>query len=119
MVGGDDMSDLDDLPVQGQDAAGAVPPSAKLLLRVVYIMGIILVLLFLLLIAGIVWKSMRKAEVKPEAGPPVIAATLPAGASIQSVTLDGDRVAILAGSEIVVVDIRKSQVIARIVTAPK
>ncbi len=62
------MSETTDLPQQdnGKDEVPAVAPSAKVMLRVVYIMGIILVLLFLTLIGGIIWKATRKAEPKPD-----------------------------------------------------
>jgi hypothetical protein len=46
-------------------AHAVAPPSARLLLSVVYIMGIILVLLFLTLVGGIIWKSACKADPKP------------------------------------------------------
>ena len=42
-----------------------IPASARRLLRVVYIMGIVLVLLFLTLIAAIIWKANHKPAPQP------------------------------------------------------
>jgi hypothetical protein len=82
-------------------------------------MGIILVLLFLLLIGGIIWKAVKKSDAP---SPPAAAALdlgLSAGASVQAMELDGDRLAINTGSEIIVVDIRKNVILSRIATIPK
>lgn len=103
---------------QDQTMPVAPPASAKLLLRVVYIMGIILVLLFLTLIGGIIWKSMNKAEpAVPVAA--LLDLALPAGTSVQAMELDGDRLAVNTGTEIIIVDIRKNVILSRIATIPK
>ena len=97
----------------------APPALAKLLLRVVYIMGIILVLLFMILVGGIIWKSMKKGE---PVAPPVAAAldlALPAGTSVQAMELDNDRLAVNTGAEIIIIDIRKNVILSRIATIPK
>lgn len=104
---------------QDQTITYAPPASAKLLLRVVYIMGIILMLLFVLLVGGIIWKAAKKAEA---VAPPVAAAldlALPAGTSVQSMELDGDRLAVNTGAEIIIIDIRKTVIVSRIATIPK
>jgi hypothetical protein len=115
------MTDLDEL--SGNQAAdgtaAAVPPSAKLLLRVVYIMGIVLMLLFVALVGGIIWKSARKVEPAVNAAAPVIELGLRAGQAVKSMSLDGDRLAVDAGSEIIIVDVKKNVVSARISTVPK
>ena len=108
---------MDELP-QIESGPVAVPPSAKLMLRVVYIMGIVLVLLFMVLVGAIVWKATHKAEVKLPP-PAEIGLGLAAGTSVQSMALDGDRLAINTGSEIIIVDIRKNTVISRIATNSK
>lgn len=95
-----------------------MPPSARLLLRVVYSMGIVLVLLFLLLVGGIIWKSTRKGEPKAEAAPASISLGLPAGTDIRAAELDGDRLVINTGREVIVVDLRKNTIIARISANP-
>jgi hypothetical protein len=109
------MSEVEQ-PVQME--GGELPPHVKLLKRVVYIMGIVLVLLFLLLIGGIVWKaSSRKAE-GPQ-GPLLLDLGLPAGAAVRQMTLDGDRLALDIGTEVLVIDTRRNVVVQRILVAPK
>ncbi len=88
------------------------------MLRVVYIMGIILVLLFLTLVGGIIWKATRPAEPKPVAAPAVLDLGLPAGTAVQSTVIDGDRLVITAGREVSVIDVRKNIILSRIVTGP-
>jgi uncharacterized iron-regulated membrane protein len=110
---GKDMMEMDELPVANPSAQAEVPPSAKMLLRAVYIMGIILVLLFLALVGGIIWKSTHKVEARAEA-PQAIDLALPAGTSVQSMVLDGERLAVNTGAEIIVIDIRKNAVVSRI-----
>lgn len=95
-----------------------MPASAKRLLGVVYTMGIILVLLFLLLIGAIVWKATRKPVLKPEPAAVPLSLGLPQGSSISSATLDGDRLVITTGQEVFIVDIRKNTVISRVRAAP-
>ena len=114
------MTDLDDdeqKPVAGP-ADVAVPPAARVLLRVVYIMTIILVLLFLALVGGIIWKSTRKAESRSEVPLAGLSLGLPSVTDLRQVAIDGDRLVIMAGQELVVVDIKKNVVTARIRLGP-
>ena len=91
---GTDMNEPDDLQLQNGPAITAVPPSARLLLRIVYIMGIILVLLFLLLVGGIIWKSARKAEPQAVAPPATLSLGLPQASEIRTAEIDGDRLVV-------------------------
>jgi hypothetical protein len=101
-----------------ENEGGELPPHVKLLKRVVYIMGVILLLLFVALIAGIVWKAKhRQPEAAP--GPQVLDLGLPAGVSVKQMMLDGDRLALDIGSEVLVVDTRRNVVLQRILLAPK
>ena len=105
-------------PQDGPQAAG-VPPSARLLLRVVYIMGIILVLLFLTLVGGIIWKSSRKADPKvAPLRPPRLGLNLPQGSDIRSAEIDGDRLVLNTGREVIVIDLRKNAIVSRISAGP-
>ncbi len=61
------MTEQGEFQTEQQGAGAGVPPSARTLLRVVYIMGVILVLLFLLLVGGIIWKATRR---RPPSLPP-------------------------------------------------
>ncbi len=111
---------MDDLPQGASTAdAGALPPSAKLLLRVVYIMGIVLMLLFVVLVGGIIYKSTKKPDPSIAVAPPVIDLGLTAGQAMKSMSLDGDRLAVDLGTEIVIVDLKKNTVSARIPLGPK
>jgi hypothetical protein len=113
------MIDTDELPQQDQTVTYAPPASAKLLLRVVYIMGIILALLFVALVGGIIWKSTKKAESTGSTGPALVELGLPAGTAVQSMQLDGERLAISTGAEIIIVDIRKNAIVSKIVINTK
>jgi hypothetical protein len=95
-----------------------VPPSARLLLRIVYIMGIILVLLFLTLVGGIIWKSMRKPEPRPVAEPAALNLSLPGGMEIRTADIDGDRLVLNTGREVIVIDVRKNTILTRISAGP-
>ena len=92
--------------------------SARILLRVVYIMGIILVLLFLTLIGGIIWKSTQKPAVKPIPPAAALNLSLPAGVDIRSAEIDGDRLVLNTGREVIVIDIRKNAILSRISAGP-
>ena len=104
--------------MQDGAAAAGVPPAARRLLRAVYIMGIILVLLFLTLVGGIIWKSTRKAEPKPDVPPAAISLGLPQGAEIRDAQVDGDRLVLNTGSEVIVIDLRKQAIVSRISANP-
>ena len=108
------MAGTDQLP--GDEAVPvAVPLSEKLLVRSVYIMGIMLVVMFLILIGGIIYKIVSKPA-KVEFAPAAIDLGLAPGEAVQSVALDGDRLAITTGGEIIIIDIRKNIVVSRIAT---
>ena len=81
-------------------------------------MGIALVLLFLLLIAGIVWKTANRGAAPPPAAQ-VLDLGLPAGTAVRAMDLDGDRLAVDTGAEIVVIDLRRNAVVSRIGIAAK
>ncbi len=85
----------------------------KILVASVYIMGAMLVVLLVALVVGIVWKIKARSEVKIEA-PKVVGAGLAPGTAIDSVTLDGDRLAIRAGGEVVIVDVKRGTVLSRV-----
>ena len=100
------------------EAAGGVPASARLLLKIVYIMGIILVLLFLTLIGGIIWKSTQKSVPKPVPPAATLNLSLPEGTEIRSAEVDGDKLVLSTGREVIVIDIRKNAIVSRISAGP-
>ena len=104
--------------VTGDAAPIEIPASARRLLRVVYIMGIVLVLLFLTLIGAIIWKAGHKSDPQPAPAVVPLALGLPADADIRGASLDGDRLVINTGREVIIVDIRKNAIISRIQAGP-
>ena len=104
--------------------AGETPPQPGLrfLETTVYIMGGLLVLMLVVLLGGIAWKVSTRAPEEP-AKPNLVELSTPAGAQVQSVTLDGDRMAIHVVSggahEIIVVDTKKAQVLSRVTLKPQ
>lgn len=112
------MNDSVDTTQDAGEAAPGIPPSARLLLRIVYIMGIILVLLFLTLIGGIIWKSSQKPAAKAVLPTAELNLALPQGADIRGAEIDGDRLVLNTGREVIVIDIRKNAVISRIQAGP-
>jgi hypothetical protein len=81
----------------------------KRLLRVVYGMGIILVLLFMSLIGGIIWKATHKA-------PPPETLTLGLGlkaADVKAVAVGGGTIAITTTNELIVIDATRRKVLLR------
>jgi hypothetical protein len=112
------MNEPDELRLQNGPQAVGVPPSARLLLRIVYTMGIILVLLFLTLVGGIIWKSARKSDPKPIAPPATLSLDLPQASDIRTAQIDGDRLVLNTGREVIVIDLRKNAIVSRISTGP-
>ena len=81
------------------------------LLRLVKIMGVVMVLLFLLLIAGIIWKATRPAP------PPVaIDVVMELGidpAAIHHMQIDGNTLVLATDKELLVVDLKSRKVTLR------
>ena len=81
------------------------------LLRLVKIMGVVLVLLFLGLIGGIIWKATHKPP-----APPATDVVMDLGidpASIRFMALDGQHLAITTDKDMLVIDIAKRTVLLR------
>lgn len=95
-----------------------VPPSAKRMLRVVYIMGVILVLLFLTLVGTIIWKAANRPAVPPVLPPSALSLGLPPGTDLRDAQVSGDRLVINTGREIIVIDLRKNTITSRISASP-
>jgi predicted lipid-binding transport protein (Tim44 family) len=83
----------------------------KKLLRLVYIMGILLVLLFLGLIGGVIWKAMSpRTPAKPQELS--MGLGLKAG-DIRLMDVNGNTLALTTSSELIVVDVSKRRVLLR------
>lgn len=88
------------------------PGPSKGLIFLVKAMGVILVLLFLALIGGIVWKATHKTAAMPTAEN----ITLELGinpATIRNMALDGNMLAVTTDKELVVIDIKQRKVLLR------
>lgn len=79
-------------------------------------MGAMLIAAVFILIGGIIWKATHRAEPAP-AEAKLLDLDLSA-AAVTSVDVNGDRLAIHAGPEIVVIDTRKNTIISRIRLKP-
>ncbi len=111
------MTDKADLPKDSQ-ATEIRQPGLKFLETAVYIMGGLLVLMLVGLIGGIIWKVSHRSE-PPPPETKLLDLGLAAGSAIQSMQLDGDRLALNTGAEIIIIDIRKNAVISRVTITPK
>jgi hypothetical protein len=98
------MSDL------GEPVVNAPP---RWLRKLVYIMGIILLLLFFGLVAGIIYKANHKAAVVPPETQ-LLQIGLPPDEKFRDVVLNGDRLTINAGTEVYVIDVATHRVILRV-----
>ena len=92
------------------DTTTVYPGPSKSLLRLVKFLGLVMVLLFLALIAGIIWKATHKPA--PEVKQVVFDLGIDP-ASIRHLTLDGNNLAIATDREVLVIDIAKRSVILR------
>ena len=102
---------------KGQADPQSLSPGTRVLLRTVYIMGVILVLLMIALVAGIVWKATnRKPSALAEAAR--IDLGLAPGVEILGTELEGDRLAVTTRDQIIVIDLRKRRIEARIGLRP-
>ncbi|NJM30183.1 MAG: hypothetical protein HC855_08825 [Rhizobiales bacterium] len=103
----------DTTPPPERPEATVPQPGLRFLEIAVYIMGGLLVLMLVVLLGGIAWKIANRGEAPP-VEPKEMTLNIPAGASVSGMTLDGDRLAVNTGKEIVVFDVKKGQVLARI-----
>jgi hypothetical protein len=87
------------------------PAPAKGLLLLVKVLGMILVLLFLALIGGIIWKATNKAP--PAAVADIVMDLGIDPASIRHLELDGNSLAISTDKELLVLDVKQRRVVLR------
>jgi hypothetical protein len=87
----------------------AAAPSRGLL-RLVYIMGFVLLLLFLALIGGLIWKASKRSALPL----PTVELDLQLnGATVKAAVLDGGQMLVTTEQELIVVDVAKKKVILR------
>jgi hypothetical protein len=101
------------------------PRQVRVLKVAVIVMGILLVGGFAFVLAAIVYQASKGGQSRvPTDGEPVAAELhIPDGASITTLALDGDRLALhlqtSAGPEIVVLDIKSGKTLARVKLKPE
>ena len=91
-----------------------VSEQSKRLLKLVYIMGIILLLLFFALVAGIIYKAKNKPAVLTSTETQQLGIGLPPDEKFTDVVLTGDKLTINAGRIIYVIDVPSHRVILRV-----
>jgi hypothetical protein len=87
------------------------PEPSPGLVRLVKVLGVVMVLLFLALIGGIIWKATHKAP-----PPPIADVVMDLGidpGSIKQMALDGDTLALSTDKELVVIDLKRRKVTLR------
>lgn len=104
---------MTDVPESPSEAAAPPQPGLRFLEAAVYIMGGLLILMLVILIGGVAWKASHRSDAAPE-GPKLLDLGLSTPASLEQMVLDGDHLALRTASEIVVIDIRKGTILARV-----
>ncbi len=112
-------SEPDNTPLPG---TVFTPRQVRVLKIAVIVMGILLVGGFAFVMAAIVYQASKLGEKTSDAPPPAVAAlselVIPADATITSMALDGDRLALHlqteTGPEIAVIDVTTGKVLSRI-----
>jgi hypothetical protein len=92
--------------------ASEVPPVNRFLVFAVYFMGAVLVLLFLGLIGGIIYKIKNRVTAPESTG--LVELGLPAGAQVREASLTGDKLTINTGTEVFIVEVSSRKVLLRV-----
>lgn len=87
------------------------PGPSKGLIFLVKAMGVVLVLLFLALIGGIIWKATHKSAPPPAADVVTDLGIDPA--SIRHLDMDGNHLAISTDKEVLVLDVKQRKILMR------
>lgn len=101
----------DDHPQGEAHEPDIAQPGLRFLELAVYIMGGLLVLMLVVLLGGIAYKVATRGEAPP---PETKSLSLEGISTVSQMTLDGDRLALNTGTEIIVIDIRKGTILTRI-----
>ena len=91
---------------------GEAPPVNRFLVFAVYFMGALIILLFLGLIGGIIYKIKNRVVV-PE-GTGLVELGLPATSQVREATLTGDKLTINTGTEVFIVEVSTRKVLLRV-----
>jgi hypothetical protein len=91
---------------------GEVPPVNRFLVFAVYFMGAALVLLFLGLIGGIIYKIKNRVALPSGTG--LVELGLPADTQVREAILTGDKLTINTGTEVIIVEVSSRKVLLRV-----
>jgi hypothetical protein len=91
---------------------GEAPPVNRFLVFAVYFMGALIVLLFLGLIGGIIYKIKNRVALPTGTG--LVELGLPAGAQVREAILTGDKLTINTGTEVFIVEVSSRKVLLRV-----
>jgi hypothetical protein len=93
-------------------SVGEAPPVNRFLVFAVYFMGALIVLLFLGLIGGIIYKIKNRVALPTGTG--LVELGLPADAQVREAILTGDRLTINTGTEVFIVEVSSRKVLLRV-----
>jgi hypothetical protein len=91
---------------------GVAPPVNRFLVFAVYFMGAALVLLFLGLIGGIIYKIKNRVTLPSGTG--LVELGLPANTEVREAILTGDKLTINTGTEVFIVEVSTRKVLLRV-----
>jgi hypothetical protein len=90
----------------------AAPPVNRFLVFAVYFMGAALVLLFLGLIGGIIYKIKNRVALPSGTG--LVELGLPAATQVREAILTGDKLTINTGTEVFIVEVSSRKILLRV-----
>ena len=94
--------------------AAETPPVNKILIRLVAWLGVLLLLLFVALVAGIIYKATNKQAPSQNPADVMLGVGLPPDEKFQSVVLTGDKLTINTGSLVYVIDVPTRRVLLKV-----
>lgn len=108
------MSDSITAPASSPEA----PPNLKFLKATVIGLGVLIIIALAVLVTTIVWRAFEKPRPKGGSAEIVSSIELPAGARIDDVILNGDRIALRVSGphvqEIIIVDAVEGRIVGRV-----
>ena len=96
---------------ENSQIAVETPPVNKFLLRLVIWLGVVLLLLFFALVAGIIYKSVQKNERSAAPADVLLGVGLPPDEKFTSAVLTGDKLTVNTGSTVYVIDVLNRRVL--------
>jgi hypothetical protein len=94
---------------------GAAPPVNRFLMAAVYGMAVLLVLMFLGVIGGIIYKFKQRSATPPNSG--LVSLGLPPESAIREALLTGDKLTLNTGAEVFIIEVSTGRVLLRVKAA--